>query len=136
MYTCLISVFMNNKRAIYKFWTNYITLADTTFIPMGVMYLHTWMFCILPHTSSIPMCAINFYMQEHFLHSLIPLLFPCLRCIYTQEYSVHLFECQSFKTIACRPSNILSITSISHEPVLRSFISICVIVSVDFLNIL
>ena len=27
--------------------------------------------CALPHTSSIPMGAINFYMQEHFLHSLI-----------------------------------------------------------------
>ena len=45
--------------------------------------------CTLPHTSSIQMGAINFYMQEHFLHSLKPLLFSCLRCIYMQEYSVH-----------------------------------------------
>ena len=28
-------------------------------------------FIALSHTSSIPMGAINFYMQEHFLHSLI-----------------------------------------------------------------
>ena len=27
--------------------------------------------CTLAHTSSIPMDAINFYMQERFLHSLI-----------------------------------------------------------------
>ena len=27
--------------------------------------------CTLTHTSSIPMSAINFYMQEHILHSLI-----------------------------------------------------------------
>ena len=38
------------------------------------------MFCALTHTSSIPMSAINFYMQERFLHSLIPLLFPWVQC--------------------------------------------------------
>ena len=27
--------------------------------------------CTLAHTSSIPMGAINFYIQEHFLHSLL-----------------------------------------------------------------
>ena len=68
----------------------FFTLADTTFIPMGVMYLHTRMFCTLAQRSSIPIGAINFYMKECFSHSLIPLLFPCLGCIYMQESSVTL----------------------------------------------
>ena len=46
--------------------------------------------CTLPHSSSIPMGAVNFYMQEHFLHSLIQLLYTFLRWIYLQEGSVHL----------------------------------------------
>ena len=33
--------------------------------------------CTLPQTSSIIMSAINFYLQDRFLHSLISLLFPC-----------------------------------------------------------
>ena len=65
------------------------------------------MFCALAHVSSIPMGSINFYMQECFLHSLIPLLFKCLRCIYMQECSVHLLvhllfpwvQCQSLKPV-------------------------------------
>ena len=43
---------------------------DTISIPVGEMYLHEKMFCTLARTSSIPMGAVNFYMQEHFLHSL------------------------------------------------------------------
>ena len=43
----------------------------TTFIPMGVMYLHARTFWILAHTSSIPMGAMNLYMQERSEHSLI-----------------------------------------------------------------
>ena len=35
-------------------------------IPVGEMYLHARMFCALTHMSSIPMGAINFYMQELF----------------------------------------------------------------------
>ena len=58
------------------------TTTHTISIPLVVMYLHARMFCALAHTSSIPMGAMNFYLQEHFLQSLIPLLFPCLRCIY------------------------------------------------------
>ena len=42
------------------------TTTDTIFIPMGEMYLHARMFHALAHMSSIPMGAINFYMQEHF----------------------------------------------------------------------
>ena len=61
------------------------TATDTISIPMGAMYLHARMFCTLAHTSSIPTGVINFYLQEHFLHSLIPLLFPCLRCIYCRN---------------------------------------------------
>ena len=47
----------------------FFTLANMTFIPMGVMYLHATdvrMFCMLTDMSSILMGAINFYMQEHF----------------------------------------------------------------------
>ena len=57
------------------------TTTETISIPVGEMYLHTRMFCALAHMPSIPMGAINFYMQEHFLHSLISLLFSCLQCI-------------------------------------------------------
>ena len=66
--------------------------------------------CTLPHTSSIPMGAVNFYMQEHFLHSLmtfIPIfvmylparMFCTLACVsyipmdainfYMQEHFLH-----------------------------------------------
>ena len=83
------------------------TITDTISIPVGAMYLHARMFCALAHMSSIPMGAINFYMQEPFLHSLIPLLFPCLWCTYVQECSVHLLvhllfpwvQCQSLKPV-------------------------------------
>ena len=46
----------------------FFTLADDFYTHgmMGVMYLHAIMFCKLPHTSSIPMSAVNFYMQERF----------------------------------------------------------------------
>ena len=80
----------------------FFTLADTTFIPMGVMDLHARMFCRLSHTSSTPMGAIYFYMQERFLHSLIPLLFPCLQCIYMQECSVHLLVSLLFPWVQCQ----------------------------------
>ena len=43
---------------------------------MFSMYLPARMFCTLARTSSIPMGAVNFYMQEHFLHSLIRLITP------------------------------------------------------------
>ena len=66
------------------------------------MYLHARMLCALPHTSSIPMGAINFSMQECFLHSLIPLLFPRLRCIYMQECSVHSLICLLFPWVHCQ----------------------------------
>ena len=68
------------------------TTTDTISTPMGEIYLHARMFCAHAHMSSIrtiPMGAINFYMLEGFLHSLIPLIFSCLRCIYMQECSVH-----------------------------------------------
>ena len=68
------------------------TTSDTISIPEGEMYLHARIFCALAHKSCVPMDAINFYIQERFLHSLIPLLFSCLRCIYMQECSVHLLR--------------------------------------------
>ena len=43
---------------------------------MRCIYMQECSF-VLAHTSSIPMGAINFYMQECFLHLLIPLLFKC-----------------------------------------------------------
>ena len=60
----------------------FFTLADTTSIPMGAMYLHATMFCTLAHMSSIPMGAMYLYMHERILHLLIPLLFPWVKCIY------------------------------------------------------
>ena len=87
----------------------FYTLTEMTFIPMGVMNLHAIMFCTLTHTSSIPMGAINFYMQEYFLHLLIPLLFPCLWCIYMQECSVHSLKRLLFPWVQCQ----------SLKPVLR-----------------
>ena len=54
--------------------------------------------CTLLHTSSIPMGAINFYMQERFLHSLIPILFKCYAAyiFYSHGCNVrawNLFQC-------------------------------------------
>ena len=65
------------------------TTTDTISIPMGEMYLHAKIFCSLAHMSSIPMDAVNFYMQECFKHSLIWLLYLRLWCIYLHECSVH-----------------------------------------------
>ena len=64
------------------------TTTDTISIPMGEMYLHARMFCALAHMSSIPMDAINFYLQECFLHLLIPLQFPCLYIVYSHGCNV------------------------------------------------
>ena len=87
----------------------FFTLADTFLF--SVMYLHgcnvrawilfwasvakpvLWQLMILlpytlAHTSSIPMGAINLYMQEHFLHSLIPLLFKCSYIFYSHGCNV------------------------------------------------
>ena len=58
------------------------------FIPMGEMYLHARMFYTLAHTSLIPTGAINFYMQECFLHLLIPLLFKCSYIFYSHGCNV------------------------------------------------
>ena len=94
---------------------------DTISIPVGEMHLDARMFCAHAHMSSIPMGAINFYIQEHFLHSLIQLLYPCLRCIYLQECSVHfvhspvhlLFpwvQCQSLKPVLSQSSQTSFVT--------------------------
>ena len=64
-------------------------ITGTISIPEGEMYLHARMVCALAHMFSIPMGAIIFYMQECFLHSLIPFLFSCLQCIYMRECSVN-----------------------------------------------
>ena len=80
----------------------HLSTTDTISIPVGAMYLHARIFCALAHTSSIPMGAINFYMQERFLHLLIQLPFPCLRCIYMQECSVHSLVCLLFPWVQCQ----------------------------------
>ena len=54
-----------------------------TFILMDVMYLHARTYFTLIDTTSIPMGAMYLYMQELFLHSLIPLLFPWVQCMCT-----------------------------------------------------
>ena len=53
-------------------------------VQLWIQSLYAWvwcihmqrMFCALSHMSSIPMGAINLYMQECFLHLLIWLLYP------------------------------------------------------------
>ena len=82
------------------------TTTEKISILMGEMYLHARMFCALAHTSSIPMGLVNFYMQEHFLHSLIRLLYPCLRYIYLQECSVHSPLCLLFPWCNVRAWNL------------------------------
>ena len=52
-----------NVRAWNLFWAS---VAKTVLWQLMILLL-----CTLTHLSSIPMGAINFYMQEHFLHSLI-----------------------------------------------------------------
>ena len=41
------------------------TTTNIISIPVGAMYLHARMFRAFPHMSSIPMGAINFYLQEY-----------------------------------------------------------------------
>ena len=95
---------------------------------MGVIYLHARMFCTPTHTSSIPMGAINFYVQEHFLHWLIPLLFPCLRCIYMQECSVHLLVHLLFPGVQCQSLKpVLSECSQTSFVTVDDFIALCTI---------
>ena len=66
-------------------------------VQLPIQSLYPWvrciyMFCTLARTSSIPMYAINFYMQEHFLPSLIQLfthvcdVFTCKNVLYTRMY--------------------------------------------------
>ena len=42
------------------------TTTNTISISLGEIDLHARLFCALAHMSSIPMGAINFYMQERF----------------------------------------------------------------------
>ena len=65
-------------------------------------FINFFEFCTLAHMSSIPMGAMYLYMQECFLHSLIPLLFPWVRCIYMQECSVHSLTCLLFPWVQCQ----------------------------------
>ena len=66
---------VTNNSHIYILWGKFLPVGMicTTTDTMGEMYLHARMFCALAHTYSIPMGAIHFYMQEHFLHWLIRL---------------------------------------------------------------
>ena len=80
-----------NARAWNLFWASVAKLV--------LWQLMILLPCTLPHKSSINMGAINFYMQERFLHSLIPLLFPWVWCIYMQECSVHSLICLLFKWV-------------------------------------
>ena len=99
------------------------TTTDTISIPVGEMYLRAKMFCTLACTSSIPMDAINFYMQERFEHSPIQLLYPSLRCIYLQECSVHLPVYLLFPWVQCQ----------SLKPVLNQCSQTCFVIVDDFI---
>ena len=95
-------VFYSHECSKFLHARTLFTLADMTFVPIFVMYLPVRMFCTLACTSSIPMVAINFYMQERFLHSLIHLLYPYLGCIYLKECSVHSPLCLLFPWVLCQ----------------------------------
>ena len=94
--TCSYVVYSHGCNKFLHARTSF-TLADTTFIPMFVMYLPARMLCTFSGVSSIPMGAINFYMQERFLYSLIPLLFSCLQCSICLLFPW--VQCQSLKPV-------------------------------------
>ena len=57
--------------------------SQTRFVTVMILLL-----CTLPHMYSIPMGAINFYLQERFLHLQIPLLFPSVYVFYSHGCNV------------------------------------------------
>ena len=69
-----------NVRAWNLFWAS---VAKPVFWPLMMLLA-----CTLTPTSSIPMGAINFYVQECFLHLLIPLVFPCSYVFYSHGCNV------------------------------------------------
>ena len=111
------------------------TTTDTISIPVGEMYLHARVFCALAHTSSIPMGAINFYMQERFLHSLIPLLFKCWLVFYSHGCNVTPCLCSVQRrwynySVVSTPLGLYPQSSIAQDTFQRSPSSIPLIDSV------
>ena len=82
----------------------FFTLADTTFIPMDVMYLHARMFCTLSHTSFIPMSAMYLYMLECFFTLAETILYPLRAPIFTMRTKV--WPCANHAVV----TNILTMT--------------------------
>ena len=74
------------------------------------------MFCTCTHMSSIPMGAM--YFKNVFLHLLIPLLFPWVRCIYMQECSVHSLMHLLFPWVQCiyTCKNVFTLTDTTSIP--------------------
>ena len=102
---------------ISNLWGKYFTCRYDLYNHWYNLYTRGWdvftckNFLCIAHTSSIPMGAINFYMQERFLHLMIPLLFSCWRCIYMQECSVDSFRMSSI------PMGAMSELETCFEPV-------------------
>ena len=91
IYTC--------KNVFYTHWYHFYSPGCDVFTCKDVLYTHSDSYVFYSHgcsvfihartfftltdTTSIPMGAVYLYMQERFLHSLIPLLCPWVQCIYT-----------------------------------------------------
>ena len=81
------------KNIFYTHWYHFYSHGCYVFTCKNVLYTRS--------LSSIPMGAMYLYMQECFLHSLIPLLFPWVWCIYVQECSVHSLIHLLFPWVQC-----------------------------------
>ena len=94
-----------NVRAWNQFWAS---VAKPDLLQLIILLP-----CTLPHTSSIPMGAINFHLQEMILHLLIPLLFLCLYVFYSHGCNVrawNLFWASVDKLVLCRLMILLPCT--------------------------
>ena len=75
--------------ALYIFYSHLCNVRAWASVAKLVLWqLMNLLPCTLPHMSSIPMGAIIFYMQERFLHLLIPLLFKCSYVFYSHGCNV------------------------------------------------
>ena len=79
---------------IYTCWYDFYTHWCDVFTCKNVLYTLSYMF--YSHGCN------KFLHGRTFLHSLIPLLFPRLRCIYMQEFSVLLLICLLFPWLQCQ----------------------------------
>ena len=87
----------------YVFYSHECNVRAWNLFWAGVAKLVLWQLmillpCMLPRMSSICMGGINFYLQESFLHLLIPLLFPWMQH-QRPDYQKYLQPCISLFTL-------------------------------------